>query len=169
MNSAGHEIGAGSPHSFMLAVLGNATWHRFKCWCVTVFLVYPLPGITLVIQPTVPTDPRCCVVIEVVAYSQICNILAYSEQRSIEVFHVTNTLSAIVPCAAQAHEILDVARMWVHVWVHGIPCICHIKGQWSSGMILAQGARGPEFDSRLTPTLLLSSSRGLAHKMKLRI
>ena len=30
------------------------------------------------------------------------------------------------------------------------------KGVWSSGMILASGARGREFDSRNTPNLTLS-------------
>ena len=28
------------------------------------------------------------------------------------------------------------------------------SGDWSSGMILAQGARGREFDSRITPFIL---------------
>ena len=31
---------------------------------------------------------------------------------------------------------------------------CHQKGVWSSGMILASGARGREFDSRNTPNFL---------------
>ena len=31
--------------------------------------------------------------------------------------------------------------------------ILHLAGQWSSGMILASGARGREFDSPLAPVL----------------
>lgn len=32
--------------------------------------------------------------------------------------------------------------------------LCYAEGDWSSGMIRASGARGPEFDSRITPFLL---------------
>ena len=36
---------------------------------------------------------------------------------------------------------------------------CKAKGQWSSGMILALGARGREFDSPLAPVLVPISHR----------
>ena len=34
-----------------------------------------------------------------------------------------------------------------------IPTHCQCQGDWSNGMILASGARGREFDSRITPRL----------------